>query len=111
MVQSALAILEPLPAIDIDDFSKKLEAVFWRDLYAFKSHHSQWWERTSATTWISFLNLAREFEIPMNLQHAAHDPLDPALRDRRRPSSQSHQCLSRASQVQPEGRQESAQTC
>jgi len=67
MVQSALAILEPLPAIDIDDFSKKLEAVFWRDLYAFKSHHSQWWERTSATTWISFLNLAREFEIPMNL--------------------------------------------
>lgn len=67
MVQSALAILEPLPPIDIDDFTKKLEAVFWRDLYAFKSHHSQWWERTSATTWISFLTLAREYEIPMNL--------------------------------------------
>lgn len=67
MVQAALAVLEPLPAIDIDDFTKKLEAVFWRDLYAFKSHHSDWWERTSATTWISFLTLAREYEIPMNL--------------------------------------------
>ena len=67
MVQSALAILEPLPPIDIDDFAKKLEAVFWRDLYAFKSHHSAWWERTSARTWISFLDLARQYNIPMNL--------------------------------------------
>lgn len=67
MVQSAMAILEPLPPIDIDDFSKKLEAVFWRDLYAFKSKHSEWWERTSARTWISFLELASEYNIPMNL--------------------------------------------
>lgn len=67
MVQCALAVLEPLPAIDIDEFGKKLEAVFWRDLYAFKSHHSEWWERTSARTWMSFLSLASEFQIPMNL--------------------------------------------
>jgi hypothetical protein len=67
MVQSALAILEPLPPIDIDEFSKRLEAVFWQDLYAFKSKHSQWYERTSARLWISFLGLAREYSIPMNL--------------------------------------------
>jgi ubiquinone biosynthesis protein len=67
MVQSAMAILEPLPSIDIDDFGKKLEAVFWRDLYAFRSKHSEWWERTSARTWISFLELANEYKIPMNL--------------------------------------------
>ncbi len=67
MVQAALAILEPLPPIDIDTFMKRLEAVFWRDLYAFKSHHAQWWERTSARIWMSFLDLTREFEIPMNL--------------------------------------------
>lgn len=67
MVQAALAVLEPLPPLDLDDFSKKLEAVFWQDLYAFKSHHSQWWERTSARTWLSFLTLAREYDIPLNL--------------------------------------------
>lgn len=67
MVQAALAVLEPLPPIDIDDFTKRLEAVFWQDLYAFKSRYSQWWERTSARTWISFLSLAREYDIPMNL--------------------------------------------
>lgn len=67
MVQSALAILEPLPAIDLDEFTKRLEAVFWRDLYAFKSNHSEWWERTSARTWMSFLELAHEYKMPMNL--------------------------------------------
>jgi predicted unusual protein kinase regulating ubiquinone biosynthesis (AarF/ABC1/UbiB family) len=67
MVQSALAIIEPLPPIDIDEFSKRLEAVFWEDLYAFKSKHYQWYERTSARIWISFLNLAREYNISMNL--------------------------------------------
>jgi len=67
MVQSALAILEPLPPIDIDEFSKRLEMVFWQDLYAFRSKNSEWWERTSARIWISFLDLAREYSIPMNL--------------------------------------------
>jgi ubiquinone biosynthesis protein len=67
MVQCALAILEPLPAIDLDEFAKRLEAVFWQDLYAFKSKHAQWWERTSAKIWISFLNLSREYNAPLNL--------------------------------------------
>ncbi|MES1241951.1 MAG: AarF/ABC1/UbiB kinase family protein [Acidobacteriota bacterium] len=67
MVQAALALLEPLPLIDVDEFSQRLEAVFWQDLYAFKSRHARWWERTSATIWISFLKLAREYCVPMNL--------------------------------------------
>jgi ubiquinone biosynthesis protein len=67
MVQCALAVLEPLPPIDVDEFSKRLEGVFWQDLYAFKSKHSEWWERTSARIWLSFLGLSREFDMPMNL--------------------------------------------
>jgi ubiquinone biosynthesis protein len=67
MVACALAVLEPLPAIDLDEFTKRLENVFWQDLYAFKSKHSEWWERTSARIWLSFLELSREFAIPMNL--------------------------------------------
>lgn len=67
MVQSAVALLEPLPPIDIDEFSKRVEIVFWEDLYAFKSKHTQWWERTSAKIWIKFLELARQYNIPLTL--------------------------------------------
>jgi ubiquinone biosynthesis protein len=67
MVQSAVALLEPLPPIDIDEFSKRVEIVFWDDLYAFKSHYTQWWERTSAKIWIRFLELARQYNIPLTL--------------------------------------------
>ena len=67
MVQAALALIEPLPPIDIDEFTKELERVFWQDLYAFKSKHSEWWEHTSARIWISFLELSRKYQIPMRL--------------------------------------------
>jgi ubiquinone biosynthesis protein len=67
MVQAALAILEPLPPIDIDEFAKRVEGIFWQDLYAFKSEHTEWWERTSAKIWIRFLRLAREYNVPLNL--------------------------------------------
>jgi len=67
MVQAALAILEPLPPIDVDEFSKRVEGIFWQDLNAFKSKHTEWWERTSAKIWIRFLTLAREYNIPLNL--------------------------------------------
>jgi len=67
MVQSAVALLEPLPPIDIDELSKRLENVFWEDLYAFKSRHTQWWERTSAKIWIKYMELAREYDAPLAL--------------------------------------------
>lgn len=67
MVQSALAILEPLPPIDVDEFSMRVEMIFWQDLYAFRSEHSEWWEHTSAKIWIQFLRLAREYNVPLNL--------------------------------------------
>lgn len=67
MAQAALAIIEPLPPIDIDEFTKRLETIFWEDLYAFKSKHYLWYERTSARIWISFLELAREYNVSMNL--------------------------------------------
>lgn len=67
MVQAALALLEPLPPIDVDEFQRRLETLFWQDLYAIKDKNSMWWERTSANIWISFLKLAREYSVPMNL--------------------------------------------
>ncbi len=67
MVQATIALLEPLPRIDVDEFSGRLEAIFWRDLYAIQSKQSAWWERTSANIWLDVFRLAREYRIPMNL--------------------------------------------
>jgi predicted unusual protein kinase regulating ubiquinone biosynthesis (AarF/ABC1/UbiB family) len=67
MAQAAVALMEPIPPIDIDVFTKKLEAVFWQDLYAIKSKHSQWYERTTANLWIGFLRLAREYNVSLNI--------------------------------------------
>lgn len=67
MAQAAIGLLEPLPPVDIDELTKKVEQIFWDHLYAYKSKHAEWWERTSAQVWISFLSLSREMQIPMNL--------------------------------------------
>jgi predicted unusual protein kinase regulating ubiquinone biosynthesis (AarF/ABC1/UbiB family) len=67
MVQAALGILEPLPPIDRDTFAMRMEMMFWNDLYALKSKHSDWTERISARLWMGFLELSREFDVPMRL--------------------------------------------
>jgi ubiquinone biosynthesis protein len=67
MVQAALGIIEPLPPMDRDNFGQRLEYVFWEVQYAIKSKHAEWWERISSRFWIAFLNLSREFQIPMRL--------------------------------------------
>lgn len=67
MARAALNLLEPLPPIDIDELISETEAVFWQDLYAYRSKHAEWWEKTSARIWMSFLGLARSRNIPLNL--------------------------------------------
>jgi predicted unusual protein kinase regulating ubiquinone biosynthesis (AarF/ABC1/UbiB family) len=67
MAQAAISMLEPLPPIDVDELTKRVEGIFWEHLYAYKDKHAEWWERTSAHFWISFLGLSRELQIPMNL--------------------------------------------
>lgn len=67
MAQGALALLEPLPAIDVQKFEKELEASLAEALHATKSAHSEWWERTTVGIWIRIFDSARKHQIPMNL--------------------------------------------
>lgn len=67
MVDAILALLEPLEAVDIDSFVRKLEQVFWKDLFAFKSKHSEWWEKTTANLWASVLRMINEYGMKVNL--------------------------------------------
>ena len=67
MVQAAIALLEPLPPIDADGFKRKMEELFWGQLFAMKSKHSEWWERTSANLWLDLIRLSRQYHVPVDL--------------------------------------------
>jgi len=67
MAQTALAILEPLPAIDLDEFRGELEQIFWQDIYAHQSKHTEWYEHTSVRIWMHLFQLSFKFNVPMGL--------------------------------------------
>ena len=66
MVKATMALLEPLPRIDLDAFEKALERRYFTVLAAMWSQQAPWWERTSATMWLSLLQLTREYGLPVN---------------------------------------------
>ena len=63
----ALSIMEPLPRIAITELRKRAEAVWWKKIYALRSRHAPWWERTSASLWLAVLEVTRGYQIPLNL--------------------------------------------
>ncbi|MCK6549921.1 AarF/UbiB family protein [Myxococcota bacterium] len=67
MVECSIAMLEPLPPIDVDRFTKEVEALYWELMYASKDEHSEWWEKASGVLWIRFAGIARSYNIPINL--------------------------------------------
>ncbi len=67
MVQCVLALLEPLPPIDVDALARDVEDVFGESIRALKSSSSEWWERTSAGVWIGFLKMARKYHLQVHL--------------------------------------------
>lgn len=67
MARASMILLEPLPPIDTIKYTKDLEAAYWKFIYALESKHFEWWERTSAGMWLSFVRVARENNITMNI--------------------------------------------
>ena len=66
MARLSLTLLEPLPPIDTDEVIKAVEDVFWDALVAARSHHSEWFERTTAQLWLGFFKVTSRFRIPMS---------------------------------------------
>lgn len=63
MVQAILSLLEPLPAIDINELARDFQAALVENLIIFKSNKGAWYEKTSAQLWLSFLGLIGKFGI------------------------------------------------
>lgn len=66
MVRAAVAILEPLPPLDVEAFSREIELMFWDWIHAMNSEHSVWWEKASGLLWMKFADAARRYQAPMS---------------------------------------------
>lgn len=65
MARATLALLEPLPPLDVLALTKDLEAYNWHLLYAFetKGVRRPWYERTTAQQWLGLSQVARRYGI------------------------------------------------
>lgn len=67
MMQCALALVGPLPPIDVDTLQRDAEEIFADSIQAVESSGSEWWERTSAGVWIGFLHLVRSYQMQVHI--------------------------------------------
>jgi ubiquinone biosynthesis protein len=65
MAQCALAMLEPLPPMDINAITKDTENGFHSQLLAMKSKHSPWFERTTANMFLTSINITSKYHLPV----------------------------------------------
>jgi ubiquinone biosynthesis protein len=70
MARSALTLLEPLPPIDLIEFTQELESYNWQLLFSLEADPKSltWQERTSAVQWIGLIRLARKYGIVIDTQ-------------------------------------------
>jgi len=70
MARSTLALLEPLPPIDVIELTHKLESYNRQLLYALEAapENLTWQERTSAIQWMGLIQLARKYGIVIDTQ-------------------------------------------
>jgi ubiquinone biosynthesis protein len=67
MVQAALALVEPHPPVDMNVVGRKLERMYGDYLASIQSDSAPWWEKATSRFWMSFIDVARDHGIPVNL--------------------------------------------
>lgn len=66
MTKAAIAMLEPLPPIDLNQFERDVERIYFRVSATMWSKQARWWERTSATLWLNLMQITRQYKLPIN---------------------------------------------
>ena len=67
MVNGALALLEPHPPVDMEQVARRLERMYADYLASVQSPSAPWWEKATSRFWLSFIEVARDHGIPVNL--------------------------------------------
>lgn len=68
VVNTALALLGPLPPMDVERVRHEMEKIYADAVYAFNSEDAEWWEKTQAHSWRRFLEVARQFSLPASFE-------------------------------------------
>ena len=68
MARAMIGLLEPIPPIDINSFTREIENRNWQYLYGLESKHNEWWERTSASLWFGFVGAVQKYQLTINSQ-------------------------------------------
>jgi ubiquinone biosynthesis protein len=68
MVNCSLTLAGPLPPVDVERIRWEIEKIYADWVYAQKSPHAEWWERSSAQAWVRFMEVAQRFQLPVNYE-------------------------------------------
>jgi ubiquinone biosynthesis protein len=68
MARATLILLEPLPSIDVLEFTKELETHNWQMVYVFAGsvRSATWQERTSALQWLGLIRTAQKYGVTID---------------------------------------------
>ena len=69
MALATLSLMEPLPPVDIPAMVAMAQRDYLRVLYTFNTpaKYTEYWERTSARQWVVLIQVARKFNLSLNL--------------------------------------------
>ena len=68
MVRASITLAGRLPPINVDDALAAMEEIYTDWVYAISSTDAEWWERSSAQNWLRYINVAREYGIPVSME-------------------------------------------
>jgi ubiquinone biosynthesis protein len=68
IVNAAVGLAEPLPPVDLEMVRKEMEIICADWVYAQKSTDAEWWERSGAQIWLSFMEVARRYHLPLTFE-------------------------------------------
>lgn len=61
-----MAMMAPLPSVDMAALRARAEQVGWESHLRNASKDAAWWERTTAFMWMRFIDISRDFALPIN---------------------------------------------
>jgi ubiquinone biosynthesis protein len=68
MVNCALALIGPLPPMDVERIRVEMEKIYADAIYAMNSRDAEWWEKSAAQGWLRFLEVSRRFSMPASFE-------------------------------------------
>ncbi|MEM9454123.1 MAG: AarF/ABC1/UbiB kinase family protein [Myxococcota bacterium] len=64
---ATLATMSPLPDIDIDRLTARLRQIFWDRYIDINAKDARWWERATATSFLTGIEGTKGFDLPLNI--------------------------------------------